>query len=180
MKKMIRQARKYVLIPEDRYKRMVNILQNETRNDDVVTNNVDNNSISFVNEETSNLENKQKSIEDILSYFPIKMKSRARLISSFINKDNSTLSWNSNGELINNGEVIKGSSLTDLLYDACCPRRKHEPVGASIFYKALKSNNLPEGIIHNKDRHKFFQKGELEKKEKNNLHNNIFSNWKKY
>lgn len=185
---MNKQARKYVLIPEERYKRFLALLNKEPAN--TLKEDTHNNLIIDTVEDkkcgiAENLHDfsDKKSIEEILSYFPPKMKSRARLISSYLNCPNSMLSWNSIGEISNKNELIKGSSLTDLLYDACCPRRKYEPVGASIFYKGLKLSNIPAGIIRNKERQKYL----LEKltdsniafKQREDTHRSPIQ-WKKY
>ena len=188
---MNRQARKYVLIPEDRYKRMIALINNKETStlknindsslDDKQTEGTENKSVisyRIDDDKNNELENesKQKTLEEILSYFPSRMKSRARLIGSYFDKDNTKLTYNSLGELLYNGNAIKGSSLTDLLYDACCPRRKYEPIGADYFYNELKQNNLPKGIIRNKDRHKYLNETPIDKKGETLMQHK----WKKY
>ena len=82
------------------------------------------------------------------------MQTRAQLLGSYLKQDGQSM-WNDKGELLYNNEPILGTSITDLLYDACCPKRKYEPKGVKIFYHILSSNNLPTGLIRNSDRHKW-------------------------
>ena len=99
-------------------------------------------------------ENDKLKLDNIIQHFPERMRSRARLIGSYLINDSKSM-WNNRGELIYNDEPIAGSSITDLLYDACCPKRKHEPKGMEIFYKILHSLNLADGLIRNVDRRKW-------------------------
>ena len=165
---MSRQARKYILIPEERYKKLISLNEEKKVVNSDEFSNVKNDLTSNVMKELSSppisvdkivndASEKDKSLEDLLSYFPNKMKSRARLISGYFDKHNSNISWNSDGEVILNGETLKGSSLLDLLYDACCIRRKTVPLHAADFYVALKLNKLPLSFITNRERHSFFK-----------------------
>ena len=187
---MTHQARKYILVPEDRYKRMLTMMNREgIRSEDDIDKAVTQITEESVpdavlsRKELSDRGNNNKQIlDDILDYFPKNMKSRARLISSYLNKSGDYSSWNSNGEIILNGEVIRGSSLTDLLYDACCPSRKYEPIGLIAFYEILRKNNIPMGFIRNKGRRVFLRLGSLEdndRKNKSNKETNKFT-WRKY
>lgn len=169
---MAHQPRKYILIPEDRYNSLLSLVDKNKKELVTATPSScsDNIKIAEIDEKHINKESpfskgNEKCLQDIISYFPSKMKSRARLISSYIDKDNSTITLNTNGELVINGNVLKGSSLTDLLYDACCPKRKHEPIGAADFYAGLKLNNLPVGFIRNKERHNYFLESKPKEKD---------------
>ena len=117
-------------------------------------------------------DNNDLTIENIIQHFPEKMRSRARLIGSFLKQDLQNF-WNNKGELLYNGEPVLGSSVTDLLYDACCPKRKYEPKGMKTFYQILHTTNVPVGMIRNVDRRKWLNNS-------CNIDSVNFNGWQQY
>ena len=77
---------------------------------------------------------------------------------------NNNLDWTKNGELIVNGNVIKGSHVTDLIKDALAVSRKWKPVGANEFYSYLP--DIPKSIVHNRDRHVLIGSGSSQRLKK--------------
>ena len=160
-----------ILIPEERYNNMCRLLKTHTNAEN--TNSFKESSTNDIIKEIE-MEKEKKvddnlTLENIIQHFPQRMRSRARLIGSYLNKDNQTM-WNDKGELLFSNEPIIGTSITDLLYDACCPKRKYEPKGMKIFYQILNSANLPNGMIRNIDRRKWLS-------DDNSF---LFKGWQKY
>jgi len=63
------------------------------------------------------------------------------------------LKWNARGELLQAGQVILASNITDLLKDLY--RREYAgppPSGADVFWEILKNANAPLSLILNEDR----------------------------
>ena len=118
---------------------------------DINLDNIESNVKEVISPETNIL-----TLEDVIKHFPKRMQTRAQLLGSYLKKDGQNM-WSDKGELLYNNEPILGTSITDLLYDACCPKRKYEPKGVKIFYHILSSNNLPAGLIRNQDRHKWLE-----------------------
>ena len=102
-------------------------------------------------------EGDQLSIASIIEHFPKRIKTKAQLIGNYIQQGNHPLNWNKKGELLDKGKPIVGSSIQDLLYDAACPRRKYTPNSAKFFYRRLKENGVPEGIVLNANRRNYMK-----------------------
>lgn len=97
------------------------------------------------------------SLEKIVEFFPKRVKTRARLIGGYLQNGEKPLTWTKTGELIHEQQPIPGTSIQDLLYDTTCPKRKYLPAGANIFYKLLRENNIPQGLIVNANRRKLMK-----------------------
>lgn len=147
---MNRLPQKMILIPEERYKRLTspNTLQDSKETTQEVKEVNEVKELPIIN---STL-NSGIPIEDILKFLPMRKQSRARLIASYFDGSNN-LQWNDNKEILYDNKPVVGSSIVDLLYDAVCPKRNYEPIGIKEFYHILKSNNLPQGLILNVNRH---------------------------
>ncbi|KAI8511957.1 hypothetical protein Bbelb_110570 [Branchiostoma belcheri] len=83
-----------------------------------------------------------KDEQDILDAFPKTMKSRARQILNVIkHKGGDVISYDDQGQLLFNKQVVPGSNVADLIRDALQMRRGFNPGLASI--------NAPEAAIRN-------------------------------
>jgi len=104
---------KFILIPQERYNHMCEMLKKQTNVNDE-TNAVNSNSQLQIKElnASDNEGDNDVALENIIQHFPERMRTRARLIGSFLKKDKNYL-WNNKGELIYNNEPVSGSSVTD-------------------------------------------------------------------
>ena len=117
------------------------------------------------------------SLEKIIEHFPKRMKTRARLIGGYLANGENPISWNKKGEIFENEKPVLGSSIQDLLYDTACVKRKYSPTGANIFYKQLKDNNIPEGLILNVNRRKLMKQKHIINRNRKSIFKN---SWKHY
>lgn len=92
-------------------------------------------------------------LKEIINHFPKNWQRKAELLAKILTQSDSPISINSKAEAIVNQTPVEGSSIVDLLYDACCSRRNQIPRGADVFYKALGTYNVPVYLINNKARH---------------------------
>ncbi|KAI8479494.1 hypothetical protein Bbelb_240640 [Branchiostoma belcheri] len=91
-----------------------------------------------------------KDEQDILDAFPKTMKSRARQILNVIkHKGGDVISYDDQGQLLFNKQVVPGSNVADLIRDALQMRRGFNPVGWRSFARGLASINAPEAAIRN-------------------------------
>ena len=156
---------KFILIPIERYKRMNDALTNKespTSERVEVEGNEDKTNepqrqISVLTDLDEKEDDKELSIERIIEHFPKRIKTKAHLIGSYIKTGTRPINWNKKGELLERGNPIVGSSIQDLLYDAACPRRKYTPNSARYFYRRLKENGTPEGMILNVNRRNYMK-----------------------
>ena len=90
--------------------------------------------------------------KDIMKHIPVRSKSNTRHILDSLKKSKN-VSWMDKGELVLQGETIKGSHMFDLLKNVTAPYHVVEsvrPQGWNVFLKSLASNNIPLSSIPNK------------------------------
>jgi hypothetical protein len=90
--------------------------------------------------------------KDIMKHIPVRSKSNTRHILDSLKKSKN-VSWTDKGEIILQGETIKGSHMFDLLKNVTAPYHVVEsvrPQGWNVFLKSLASNNIPLSSIPNK------------------------------
>ena len=90
--------------------------------------------------------------KDIMKHIPVRSKSNTRHILDSLKKSKN-VSWTDKGELVLQGETIKGSHMFDLLKNVTAPYHVVEsvrPQGWNVFLKFLASNNIPLSAIPNK------------------------------
>ena len=69
-----------------------------------------------------------------------------------IKDSNGILDYNNQGEFLLDGHVIKGSHVSDLVYDVLFGKSGFEPRGVEQFLGGLARLNVPERLIGNKSR----------------------------
>ena len=186
-------AQKFILIPIERYRRMSNALKNssspvsqkETSNADESTapkqqESILPETIKELHDVPANENSDELTLDKIIEHFPKRMQTRARLIGGYLQNGDKPLTWNKKGELIDNENPIKGSSIQDLLYDTTCIKRKYLPTGANIFYKQLHDNNTPQGLILNSSRRKLMKFKPSKIKEQRKYKRAFRKNWVHY
>lgn len=92
------------------------------------------------------------STEKLLVNFPVSVKKKAQTFFKMIKDSKGVLDFNEQGELLVDGEVIEGSHVSDLVYDVLFGKTGFEPRGMQEFLKGLVRLNVPERLIHNKNR----------------------------
>ena len=60
-----------------------------------------------------------------------------------------TMKWNKRGHILVEGQVIENSHIVDLVRHAVCPKTVRVPIGADMFYKALKIVDTPAALVAN-------------------------------
>ena len=90
--------------------------------------------------------------ESLLVNFPVSIKKKAKTLFSIIKKSNGILDFNDQGELLLDGHVIRGSHVSDLVYDTLFGKSGLEPRGMEQFLSGLVRINVPERLIANKSR----------------------------
>ena len=90
--------------------------------------------------------------EKLLANFPVSIKKKAKTIFDMIQNSKGILDYNNQGELLLDGHVIRGSHITDLVYDILFGKSGFEPRGVEQFLDGLVRLNVPERLIANKTR----------------------------
>ena len=90
--------------------------------------------------------------EKLLANFPVSIKKKAKTIFDMIQNSNGILDYNDKGELLLDGHVIRGSHISDLVYDILFGKSGFEPRGVEQFLGGLVRLNVPERLITNKTR----------------------------
>ena len=96
---------------------------------------------------------KEGGVSHIVNSIPKTYQRKAGQILDIILQNSDVIGWNGNNELVYNKETIKGSNISDLLYDVLKQRGKSlEPLGWGEFFKGLARINVPEYLIGNPSR----------------------------
>lgn len=92
---------------------------------------------------------------------PKVLQKKAEALMFFLIQHN-VINWNDQGEILVNGEAIKGSHIVDLIKNVLSRNTAHHPTGYKKFYEILKVNNTPSSLMINEDLRstKSQQKGE--------------------
>ena len=90
--------------------------------------------------------------EKLLANFPVSIKKKAKTIFDMIQNSKGILDYNDQGELLLDGHVIRGSHISDLVYDILFGKSGFEPRGLEQFLGGLVRLNVPERLIANKTR----------------------------
>ena len=83
----------------------------------------------------------------LLRHVPERKSENATAMVSFL-KEHPEIGWNDRGELLNKGDAIRGSNITDI-FNYAVREMKHEPHGWTDFYDQLTSANVPVIAIGN-------------------------------
>ena len=93
----------------------------------------------------------------ILESVPKTLRRKAKLLIDRL-KHNDVMAWNAKGELVYEGNIVKGSNMIDLVNDALKGKRGFFPHGYQYFLRGLAKSNAPESIIGNEARRSLVRK----------------------
>ena len=119
------------------------------------TNNSDSEDNSFTeashNKVKASNESGMPSFFDILQYaIPKTMQRKANGLLQYLHEHaGDTMKWNKRGHILVEGQVIENSHIVDLVRHAVCPKTFRVPIGADMFYKALKIVDTPAALVAN-------------------------------
>lgn len=100
-------------------------------------------------------ESANKIKEQVLRLTPSTLRTKANEILNRV-KDSNHLSWDSKGQLLINNIPVEHSNMVDLVNDVIRSRKNTiPPLGWKDFAREIKSLNLPEELIGNRDRYNY-------------------------
>ena len=88
-----------------------------------------------------------RSTELLLRHMPERKTENASALLAFL-KEHPEIQWNERGEIMDKGDVIRGSNIADI-FNYTVREMKHEPRGWSHFYEQLLNGNVPQLAIGN-------------------------------
>lgn len=89
--------------------------------------------------------------DEVLRTVPKTMKRKAEAVLDRI-ENQANMKWNDRGELIYEGELVKGSNVVDLVNDVIRHRKSFQPRGWQEFARALRQSNVPQDLVGNQER----------------------------
>ena len=97
------------------------------------------------------IDKQNEDVTNILNSIPKSYRQKGSQILDIIMQNNDNIiSWNNQKELVYNNDVIKGSNITDLLYETLRSKGKQlNPVGWNEFITGLARINVPEYLVGN-------------------------------
>jgi len=140
---------KMVLLPYDRYERLVSAKGlNHAPSSEESDARQDNESVhpepSVELEEPETNTTMTDDIESVVSSFPKKLKSRARSLLTYISP---SVTWNAKGEVTIEGVNIPGSNIVDLVKVQLKDYKDLHPIGLDKFSDILKDINVPLSLL---------------------------------
>lgn len=156
---------KKVLLPYDQYLELLNAAKlnsvngNEQDKTPYSSENVDSDGetshLPQLNQELEHRDQAPKLTKEmILSSFGDRQIRNAETLLKYIANN---MSWNEEGEIVINNEVIKGTHITDLMKDCLSQHRKGNPFGYQEFYSNLRG--LPLYLVFNVKRRPLIGRG---------------------
>ena len=112
---------------------------------------------STAQQETDSVTGSNDLTPQILESVPKTLKRKARLLMDNL-KNNDVMTWNKNGELVYDGNVVKGSNIIDLVNDTLRGKKGFTPLGFQYFVRGLAQANAPESLIGNEARRSVVRK----------------------
>lgn len=139
---------KMVLLPYDRYQRLVSSNQ-DTRDEKVNESNEMNpmTTIDVKKPEANTGDpttDNEFSTDKLISLFPKSLQSRARALITYVRP---FINWNSKGEVIVSGETIQGSNIVDLIKVQLKDYKNFRPTGLLEFEAILTNINVPHSLL---------------------------------
>lgn len=151
--------RKMVLVPYDKYERLISGQLNQPKSEhssETCSNNVDTDS-SQTHQFHSYIESSLKG--DILDSFPLSLRSKTKVLLDHL-RNHTNLQWNNKGEIIVDGKLIKGSNIIDLIKVQLKDYKSFHPIGEDVFSHLLLESNVPLSLL-TQDRRSQFGSGKL-------------------
>lgn len=91
----------------------------------------------------------------ILRLIPKSYIKKGELLLDTLKQNKEKISWENDGTVIINKEIIPGSNIVHLVSDALRPLKNSEPIGWQRFVTTLKDINLPINLIGNPKRFEY-------------------------
>ena len=91
-----------------------------------------------------------KSLQMDVTYFPKTLRTKASWLLSELSSRG--LKWNERGELYNNGKILPGTNILELINDVLRERKNSSPQGWRYFANLLHDYNIPKNLIQNPKR----------------------------
>ena len=91
-------------------------------------------------------------VSDIMKHMPVRNKKNALHIVDTLSKARDDITWTDHGEIVIDGESVRGSNVFDLLKNITASHRVSEnnrPIGWNKFLKKVAKLNIPLSVIPN-------------------------------
>ena len=85
-----------------------------------------------------------------VTYFPKTLRTKASWMLSDLSSKG--LKWNERGELYNDGKILPGTNILELINDVLRERKNSNPLGWRYFAQLLHDYNIPKNLIQNPKR----------------------------
>ena len=150
--------RKMVLVPYDKYERLISGQLNQPKSD--YSSATCSNKVADspqIDQCHSSIEASTK--DDILDSLPLSLRSKAKVILDHLRKHTS-LQWNNKGEIIVDGKLITGSNIIDLIKVQLKDYKSFHPVGEEVFSQLVLESHVPLNLL-TQDRRCQFGSGKI-------------------
>ena len=84
--------------------------------------------------------------EDLLPSLPLPLRSRGKTILNHLKK-HSDFQCNDKGEIIVDGQLVKGFNIIDLIKIQLKDYKSFHPIGAEVFSQLVQESNVPQSVL---------------------------------
>lgn len=144
--------RKMVLVPYDKYERLLSGQVSQPKPLSIAD--TDREQVTIDIRDNSHPISSDNKTDDLLTSLPLSLRSRAEVILNHLNK-HTNLRWNDKGEIIIDGQLIKGSNITDLIKIQLKDYKSFHPVGTEVFSQLVRESNVPQSVLTQTRRSQF-------------------------
>ena len=124
--------RKMVLIPYDKYRRLLFRHVSQPKLVNTTDSDTEQDTTDSLQRENRQLIAQDSTTEGLLPSLPLTLRLRGRTILNHL-KTHSDFQWNDKGEIIVDGQLVKGSNITDLIKIQLKDYKSFHPIGAEVF-----------------------------------------------
>ena len=145
-RKITKMMRKMVLIPYDKYERLLSGQVSQPK--PVCITDTDRDQVTIDTSQRDNLHpiSPDNRTDDLLTSLPLSLRSRAEVILNHLNK-HADFRWNDKGEIIVDGQLVKGSNIIDLIKIQLKDYKSFHPVGTEVFSQLVQESNVPQSVL---------------------------------
>ena len=138
--------RKMILIPYDKYERLLSGQVSQPKLVNTTDSDAEQDTTDSLQRDNRQLIAQDSTTDDLLPSLPLPLRSRGKTIVNHLKK-HADFRWNDKGEIIVDGQLVKGSNIIDLIKIQLKDYKSFHPIGAEVFSQLVRESNIPQSVL---------------------------------
>ena len=138
--------RKMILIPYDKYERLLSGQVSQPKLVNTTDSDAEQDTTDSLQRDNRQLIAQDSTTDDLLPSLPLPLRSRGKTIVNHLKK-HADFRWNNKGEIIVDGQLVKGSNIIDLIKIQLKDYKSFHPIGAEVFSQLVRESNVPQSVL---------------------------------